>query len=1176
MTQGRIAAGQVSSRHQTNTTADLVREFDWAITPLGPMDSWPAELKTLAQVMVCANGPMFIVWGAERTLIYNDAYAAVLAGKHPALGQDFLLVWQENRPDLEPLVAMAYAGLPTAQHNMPLLTHRRGFPEPTNWRFAYTPVRSPDGSVGGFICSCEEITEQVLAQRRLAESEVRLRSVLTHTDEAFTLFDPDFTILEVNDAACRLVGLPREELLGRSHWERFPGTFDAPLGVMYREVLADGRQRFLEHEYSFADGRQMWLEARTFKTGNGVAVLFRDITKHRELYAQATLAAERLRVAIDVAQLGTWEWHLDSDDVVADPRCRELCGLGPDNVALGMADLLARIHSHDFVRVERLLQQAAADPASGSFSEAWRWVHPDGKIVWTAVRIARRGAATAEANGSGKLIASLLDITDIKSLEAIRQERETRLSLAMQVAGLAAWETDLATGRSLWDDRMAGLLGVAAEDAHGHSELWFEFVHPEDRDRVTHAFIASVHAGSRFEGEFRSLGIDGSVKWLLCSGELIPTAEPTQRRVVGLIQDITQRKQTELRLARERAILDAVLAAAPIGFALFDSDLRFLLINERLAEMNGLPATAHLGKTVREVVPDLEEQARSVVDQVLASGQPMLGHEIQGTTASAPDELRYWSESWYPVANGEEGVIGVAVTVEETTERKQREAALRRSEKRFREMADSAPAMLWVTDRDNALEFISKGWFEYTGQQEADAYREGLGWTVMVHPEDREPAIQAFIDAAAGRTVFKRHYRLHRADGNYRWAIDSGRPRFDEDGQGLGYIGSVIDIHDQRTALDALREADRRKDEFLATLAHELRNPLAPIRNALHLLTLAGGSLKTERIHEMLERQVGHMVRLVDDLMEASRISRGQLELRQEALDLRDVVRQAIETSRPLIDRSRHVIEVWLPDQPLPVIGDSVRLGQIFANLLNNAAKYTDEGGKIAVEMRRTDCAVDVTVRDSGIGLAAEQLPRLFEMFSQVDSSASRRHGGLGIGLASAKRLAEMHGGTIEAASDGLGRGSSFSVRLPLGTASPAVEAEPTALGPLLERRMLVVDDNTDSADSLGMMLRFLGADVRVEHSGKAALVTAAGWRPSVMLLDLGMPGIDGFEVARRLSAEPDLAGVKLIALTGWGQEEDRRRTKAAGFDHHLIKPVDLNTLHTLLVSLQGEGTAPK
>jgi PAS domain S-box-containing protein len=1154
--------------------ADFVRAFDWATNTLGPIESWPAELTTLTQVILGANGPMFIVWGEGRKLIYNDAYAAVLADKHPALGQDFLSVWQEIRTDLEPLVAMAYDGVPTAQDDIPLLMHRRGYPESTHWRFAYTPVRLPDGHVGGFLCSCEEITARVLADRRLAESEARLRSVLSNTDEAFTLFDSDFTIVEVNDAACQLVGLSREELLGRSHWDRFPGTFNSPLGVMYREVLADGRPRHLEHDYGFADGRRMWLEARVFKTGDGVAVLFRDITRHRELYAQATLAADRLQVAVDVAQLGTWELDLDSDEVVADLRCRELCGLDLDRVDLSMADLRARIHPDDRPRVEHLLQQAAGDRASGVFSDVWRWRHPDGRIIWTAARGAIRASAAAEAPRSAKLIGSLLDITDLRSLEAIRQERETRLSLAMQVAGLAAWETNLATGKKLWDDRMARLLGVAAQGAQRYSDRWLEFVHPEDRDRVTHDFMTAVRTGGRFDCEFRSRGLDGSVKWLSSCGELMPTAEPAQRRIVGLVQDISERKQTELRLARERAILDAVLAAAPIGFALFDPDLRFVLINERLAEMNGLPVAAHLGKTVREIVPNLESQARDVVDRVLSSGQPVLGHEFQGTTPSAPGVLRYWSESWYPVANSGEGVIGVAVVVEEVTERKRAEAELRRSEQRFREMADTAPAMLWVTDRENKLEFISKGWFEYTGQEEADAYREGLGWTLMVHPEDRDDATQAFLNAADGREAFELHYRLRRADGSYRWSIDAGRPRLDEDGSWLGYIGSVIDIHEQRTSLDALREADQRKDEFLATLAHELRNPLAPIRNALHLLTLAGGAGKVERIHEMLERQVGQMVRLVDDLMEASRISRGQLVLKQESLDLRDVVRQAVETSRPLIDRARHVIDVQLPEQELPVVGDSVRLGQIFANLLNNAAKYTDDGGKIEVRVRRAGHAVVLTVQDSGLGLAAEQLPRLFEMFSQVDSSAARRHGGLGIGLALAKRLTEMHGGTIEAASEGLGCGSSFSVLLPIATASRAAAVKPTPPNPLHARRMLVVDDNKDSADSLGMLLRFLGAEVRVEHSGKAALLTAAAWRPSVMLLDLGMPGLDGFEVARRLRANPDLAYLKLIALTGWGQEEDRRRTRASGFDHHLIKPVDLNVLHTLLASLQGEQTA--
>ena len=500
------------------------------------------------------------------------------------------------------------------------------------------------------------------------------------------------------------------------------------------------------------------------------------------------------------------------------------------------------------------------------------------------------------------------------------------------------------------------------------------------------------------------------------------------------------------------------------------------------------------------------------------------------------------------------------------------ELALRTSEERFRTMADTAPAVLWVTDTANHLQFISRGWFEYTGQTQADAYRGGLGWTLQVHPDDREGAAQAFLQASAERRPLELQYRLHRSDGAYRWALDAARPRFDEHGQWLGYIGSVIDIHEQKQALDALQEADRRKDEFLATLAHELRNPLAPIRNALHLLDLVDGPAQAERIRGMLQRQVAHMVRLVDDLMEASRISRGKLDLQLESIALNDVLRDAVETSRPLMEGSGHQLEVRIIAEPLTLRGDAVRLAQVFANLLNNAAKYTPEGGCVELSaVKKADEAV-VTVRDNGTGIAPEHLPRIFEMFAQLDSTASRRHGGLGIGLSLAKRLAEMHNGRIEAASEGPGLGSVFTVFLPLDTEQTDVSSPRLPVKPTRRHRLLIVDDNRDAADSLGILLGFLGAEVRVEHSGPEALLACGEWQPTVVLLDLGMPGMDGFEVARRLRADPATAGVKLVALTGWGQEQDRRRTEEAGFDHHLIKPVDTNLLQELLNSISKSG----
>ena len=371
-----------------------------------------------------------------------------------------------------------------------------------------------------------------------------------------------------------------------------------------------------------------------------------------------------------------------------------------------------------------------------------------------------------------------------------------------------------------------------------------------------------------------------------------------------------------------------------------------------------------------------------------------------------------------------------------------------------------------------------------------------------------------------------------------------------------------------------MREADRRKDEFLATLAHELRNPLAPIRNSLHILRLtASNEPATERVCEMMERQVNHMVRLVDDLMEVSRITRGKIELHKEPIEIAAVVRSAVETSRPLIEAAGHQLAIAVPPEPLLIEGDLVRLAQVLANLLNNAAKYTEDGGQIWLTARQQGGMAVISVRDSGMEISAEMLPRVFEVFAQADRSTSRAQGGLGIGLSLVRSLVEMHGGSVEAQSAGPGQGSEFLIRLPVaqGTRRTATyPSEPDSTRILPARRILVVDDNRDAAESLGMLLKFLGADVRVVGDGRSALEIISSYRPSVVLLDIGMPGMDGYEVARRIRAQPDLGEVMLIALTGWGQEDDRRRSQSAGFDHHLIKPADIGALRALLDSVEG------
>ncbi|HET7061939.1 MAG TPA: ATP-binding protein, partial [Nitrosospira sp.] len=395
-------------------------------------------------------------------------------------------------------------------------------------------------------------------------------------------------------------------------------------------------------------------------------------------------------------------------------------------------------------------------------------------------------------------------------------------------------------------------------------------------------------------------------------------------------------------------------------------------------------------------------------------------------------------------------------------------------------------------------------------------------------------------------------------------------PWFTASGEYAGHVGISLDITEAVNGEIALLEADRRKDEFLATLAHELRNPLAPIVNALTLIAQTDGPAAVPRLLPMISRQVNYMVRLVDDLLEISRITGGKVELRTVPTDLVGVVRNAIEANMPGINEKQLELSVSLPQTPLVVQGDAVRLEQVFTNLLNNAVRYTPNCGHIWVVAWQEDNSAVVLVRDNGIGILTGMLPRLFEMFSQERRGGMGTQEGLGIGLCLVDRLVKMHGGTVEARSEGKDKGSEFIVRLPLGqtrTSEKMQQPEKTAsVKPGL--RVLVVDDNHDAAEVLCMLLQSIGVKVEAVDSGSAALAAIPDYRPNVILMDIGMPGMDGNEVARRIRQQPEFNDIKLIALTGWGQEEDRRRSKESGFDHHLTKPVNFRDLADLIASI--------
>jgi signal transduction histidine kinase/ActR/RegA family two-component response regulator len=385
-------------------------------------------------------------------------------------------------------------------------------------------------------------------------------------------------------------------------------------------------------------------------------------------------------------------------------------------------------------------------------------------------------------------------------------------------------------------------------------------------------------------------------------------------------------------------------------------------------------------------------------------------------------------------------------------------------------------------------------------------------------------------------------------------------------------------IRDQIDSLQraerSLRLADQRKDEFLATLAHELRNPLAPIRTGLQLLTRPSQDpAQYKSVIAMMDRQMNHLLRLIDDLLEVSRISTGKLILQRERLDLRRVVEMALEACQPLIARSGHRLDVSLPDEAVCVDGDLTRLAQSLSNLVNNAAKYTPDGGHIMLRLAREGDDAVLTVTDSGIGLPPDMIARVFDMFAQVNRSLERSQGGLGIGLALVKSLVSLHGGKVSAASPGPGQGSTFTIRLPMARAAQAQPPHAAAAAPASNRplRILVVDDNDDAATSLGMLLSLSGHDVRVENSGVAALAALTadgGFVPQAVFCDLGMPGMGGYEFAARLRQEARFAGTLLVALTGWGSQEDKKRSRAAGFDEHLTKPASLDAVMALLAKL--------
>ncbi|MGQ0594541.1 MAG: chemotaxis protein CheB [Gammaproteobacteria bacterium] len=650
--------------------------------------------------------------------------------------------------------------------------------------------------------------------------------------------------------------------------------------------------------------------------------------------------------------------------------------------------------------------------------------------------------------------------------------------------------------------------------------------------------------------------------------------------VVLVLADIDALKRSEREEKAARAYAEAILRTTRNPMLVLRADLLVNTANEAFYKTFQVAPEETEGRLIYELgnrqwdIPKLRE----LLEHILPGGSSFNDFEVEHEFETIGRRSMRLNARRLDTAAGKPEWMLLAI--EDITERKRAKEALRQRSEQFEALLNQAPIGVYLVDADFRIRQVNPAARPVFGDI-PDLI--GRDFDEVIHilwsKEYADEIVRLFRHTLETGEPYLTPERIEQrrdrgVTESYRWQIN--RILLPESRYCV--VCYFEDIAAQVQARDELKNADRRKNEFLAMLAHELRNPLAPIRNALEVLRLKARrnpkrpeDEAVQAASEMMERQLGQMVRLVDDLLDASRISRGKIDLRKERIELASAVHHAVETARPLYESMDHELTITLPPQPVYLNADPARLAQVVGNLLNNACKFTERGGRIGVTVEREGGEAVIRVRDTGVGIATEELPRIFEMFTQLDTSLERSRSGLGIGLALVKNLVELHGGTVEVHSAGLGQGSEFRVRLPIvvETPEPLPEPAPRAPPPTIARRILVVDDNRDSAESLTMLLNLAGHETRIAYDGLEAVEAAATFRPDVILLDIGLPILNGFEAARKIREQWGQDMV-LVALTGWGQEEDRRRSEEAGFNAHMVKPVDYAALTKLLAEFAG------
>ncbi len=791
--------------------------------------------------------------------------------------------------------------------------------------------------------------------------------------------------------------------------------------------------------------------------------------------------------------------------------------------------------------------------------------HIGRKVMLLNARRLRRGPGEREM-----ILLAIEDATERRDAEEARRDAETRFTeMVKNVRDHSIFLTDPNGVVTSWNIAAERIIGYPEAEAVGrHFSLIFT---PEDvQAGLPEQELRQAREWGRAEDERWHRRKSGERFWAL--GIVTPLRNDAGE-LTGyskVLRDMTERKRAEeaLRLTEERFRL-MVQTVQDYAVFLMDSAGNVTSWNEGAQRI--------LGFTEEEIVG--KPGALFFTEEDRRAGLPERELRTAATAGKATDEnwlvskqgQRFWASGATTALRDESGnPRGFVKILRDLTERRQAEERLRESEERLRVALAAGRMGTWRWRIPQDEQVLDDGLRRLMGLPPGQDVLSLEGFLSRIHAGDRDRVRAEFERCRDEGAALNVEFRVTWPDGSVHWLKDQGETLRGPDGPFM--TGAAVDITDRKQMEDELRDADRRKDEFLAMLGHELRNPLAPLRNVTETLRrrrLDGPAL--ERAYAMMDRQVAHLSRLVDDLPDVSRITRGLVELGKAPANLAEVIEQAVEMAAPVIEGRGHELSLALPHRPLRVEGDATRLTQVVFNLLHNAAKYTDPGGKVWLTLERDADRAVLRVRDNGTGMKPDLVPKVFDLFSQGERTPDRSQGGLGLGLALVKRLVEMHGGTVAARSEGPGKGSEFSVRLPALPAEAEKPRPPRPAGPppaaVRADRVLVVDDNLDVAESLTWMLEGLAREIRTAHSGAAALELVRKWRPNLILCDIGMPGMDGYDTCRRLRQVPGLEGVPIAALSGYGSPEERRESKEAGFDRHLVKPVGRATLEELVRS---------